>query len=188
MAEPRVGVTVRDLHDIFTGKVQHPAVQLGQPARFRYSGLHKGGFETGQDIFRERVSEAQPRVRKRREGLAAEVDYPTGQALVWYMNVIQHVPRSGRDVARQVARLCGDDSKVIVPWRSLADAVGKTDRAGRHRAYTERGVQALVESGWLAVVTTGRGRGAKTTFYLMPGDRLGWIGWPDEDDLEDVTE
>lgn len=92
-----------------------------------------------------------------------------GQAGFWYEDVIREVPRSGRDVARQIARLCGDDSLVTVPYRSLADAVGVADKAGRQRAYTERGIQALIESGWLKVETVGEKRGAKTTFYLMPG-------------------
>jgi hypothetical protein len=75
-----------------------------------------------------------------------------------------------------------------MPWRSLADAVGKTDRRGRLMAYTERGVRALVEAGWLRVETIGRGCGARTTFYLLPGDHLDhapwWLGG-DEDDLEE---
>lgn len=116
-------------------------------------------------------------LRRRRFPLAAEHQPPSGQAADWHSEVVRFVPRSGQHVARQVARLCGDDSKVTLPWRSLADAVGRTDRAGRHVAYTQGGVDLLVEAGWLKVETVGRGRGAKTTFYLMPGERLEWIDW-----------
>jgi hypothetical protein len=75
-------------------------------------------------------------------------------------------------VARQIARLCGDESEVTVRWRCR---------------YTERGVKALIDAGWLAVETVGSKRGAKTTFRLLAGDRssecLGWI-----DDREWFTE
>ena len=191
-AEPRSKVSLQDLYSILTGKVEHPAVRLGRkPAQFRYSGFYKGGFEGSEAVFRERVNEAQPRVRKRGGGLGAEVDYPTRQALLWYLDVIHHVPTgTATDVSKQLARLCGDDSLVTVPWRSLADAVGKTDKAGRLVAYTERGVKVLVEAGWLTVETIGRKRGAKTTFYLMPGDRgVDWVSWDDVEDesLEEVA-
>lgn len=90
---------------------------------------------------------------------------------MWYADAIQCVPRSGQAVARQISRLCGDDSEVTIPWRSLADAVGVRDRAGNLRRYTERGVKTLVDAGWLEVETVGSKRGAKTTFRLMPGER-----------------
>ncbi|MFF2163110.1 hypothetical protein ACFVWP_20675 [Streptomyces sp. NPDC058175] len=90
-------------------------------------------------------------------------------------------------MARQIARLCGDDSQVTIPWRSLADAVGIRDRAGNLRRYTERGVKSLKDAGWLEVETVGSKRGAKTTFRLLAGDLssecLGWI-----DDEEWFTE
>ncbi|WP_225826850.1 hypothetical protein [Streptomyces naphthomycinicus] len=127
------------------------------------------------------------KLRKRGFALAAETNHPTSQAVWWYGDAIQCVPRSGQAVARQIARLCGDDSEVTVPWRSLADAVGVRDRAGNLRRYTERGVKALTDAGWLEVETVGSKRGAKTTFRLLPGDRsserLGWI-----DDEEWFTE
>ncbi|MEU9437939.1 hypothetical protein [Streptomyces sp. NPDC048252] len=118
-------------------------------------------------------------LRKRGFALAAETAPPTGQAALWYADAVQCVSRSGQTVARQIARLCGDESEVTVPWRSLADAVGVRDRAGNLRRYTERGVKALIDTGWLEVETVGSKRGAKTTFRLLPGDRssacLGWI-------------
>lgn len=120
------------------------------------------------------------KLRKRGFALAAETAPPTGQAALWYADAVQCVPRSGQAVARQIARLCGDESEVTVPWRSLADAVGVRDRAGNLRRYAERGVKALIDAGWLEVETVGSKRGAKTTFRLLAGDRssecLGWIG------------
>ncbi|KRE37973.1 hypothetical protein ASG73_10290 [Janibacter sp. Soil728] len=80
------------------------------------------------------------------------------------------VPVSARDVARQLARLCGDDSRVAVSWRSLEDAVNVRDRLNRTRAYVQRGVECLEREGWLSHETVGSRRGAVTTFYLMPGD------------------
>lgn len=110
------------------------------------------------------------KLRKRGFALAAEHKPPTGQAALWYQEVILYVPRSGQAVARQIARLCGDDSEVTLPYRSLADAVGVRDRAGNLRRYTERGIKALVDAGWLEVETTGAKRGAKTTFRLKVGE------------------
>ncbi|MGW6356696.1 hypothetical protein ACWFR5_16260 [Streptomyces sp. NPDC055092] len=116
------------------------------------------------------IREHRRKLRKRGFALAAEHYPPTGQAANWYGEVILYVPRSGRDVARQIARLAGDDSQVTIPWRSLADAVGVRNRAGNLVSYTERGVQSLVEAGWLTVETVGRKRGAKTTFTLQVGE------------------
>lgn len=98
---------------------------------------------------------------------SAEMHPPIGQAYRWYRDAVHDVPLSGMLVARQIARLCGDDSRVSVPWRSLADAVGRKDAQGRTRAFTERGAQTLTEAGWLRVETTGEKRGAVTTFYLL---------------------
>lgn len=129
------------------------------------------------------AEERRARLRKRRYPLAAEMTPPNGQAALWYGDVIQCVPRSGQDVARQMARLCGDDSEVTIPWRSLSDAVGVRDRGGRAMAWTQRGVKALEDAGWLEVETVGSKRGAKTTFRLLAGDRgVEWLGWVDEDD------
>lgn len=123
------------------------------------------------------------KLRKRGFALAAETIPPTGQAAQWYTDAIQCVPRSGQAVARQIARLCGDDSQVTIPWRSLADAVGVRDRAGNLRRYTERGVKTLKDAGWLEVETVGSKRGAKTTFRLLPGDRSPeWLTWIDHED------
>ncbi|WP_215448598.1 hypothetical protein [Streptomyces sp. ATCC 21386] len=120
------------------------------------------------------IEEHSRKLRKRGFPFAAEHTPPTGQAALWYEEVMQYVPRSGRDVARQIARLSGDDSQVTIPWRSLADAVGKRNRAGNLRSYTDRGAQVLIEAGWLRKEVTGQKRGAKTTFYLQVGDLADW--------------
>ncbi|MFJ1808716.1 MULTISPECIES: hypothetical protein [unclassified Streptomyces] len=116
------------------------------------------------------IEERSRKVRKRGFLFAAEHTPPTGQAALWYKEAIQYVPRSGRDVARQIARLSGEDSQVTIPLRSLADAVGKCNRAGHLRSYTDRGIEVLIESGWLRKEVIGQKRGAKTTFYLQVGD------------------
>ncbi|MCA2200337.1 hypothetical protein [Streptomyces sp. SMS_SU21] len=123
------------------------------------------------DQYAEAIDVRRVKLRKRGFALAAEAIPPTGQAALWYADAIQCVPRSGQAVARQIARLCGDDSKVTIPWRSLADAVGIRDRAGNLRRYAERGTRALVDAGWLEVETVGSKRGARTTFRLLSGDR-----------------
>ncbi|MEU3661760.1 hypothetical protein AB0E77_18715 [Streptomyces sp. NPDC032940] len=143
-------------------------------------------------ILEEYVYEIDTRIlklRKRGFPLAAETVPPTGQAGMWYTDVIQCVPRSGQAVARQIARLCGDDSQVTIPWRSLSDAVGVRDRAGNLRRYTERGVRNLVDAGWLEVETTGAKRGAKTTFRLLAGERsVDALTWIDDEDWFTDTE
>ncbi|MET8976244.1 hypothetical protein ABZX85_11575 [Streptomyces sp. NPDC004539] len=128
-----------------------------------------------------RIKEHSRLLAKRGQPLAAENMPPTGQAYLWYRDVIQYVPLSGMLAAKQIARLCGDNSQVTIPWRSLADAVGRKNRAGNLRSYTERGVQALVESGWLTVETIGSKRGAKTTFSLQVGDFTDRTWMRDED-------
>ena len=45
-------------------------------------------------------------------------------------------------------------------------------------AWTQAGVSALRYYGWLDVETVGKGRAARTTFYLLPGDEAD--GLPDE--------
>lgn len=125
------------------------------------------------------------KLRKRGHPLAAEMMPATGQAAQWYADVIQYVPRSGQAVAKQLARLSGEECEVTIPWRSLSDAVGVRDRMGREIAYTQRGVQVLMESGWLTVNTTGSKRGAKTTFSLQVGDFEDRTWWGDEEDFED---
>jgi hypothetical protein len=141
------------------------------------------------EAFERRVDEHRSLLIKRGFALAAEHMPPRGQAALWHQDVIHVVPRSGREVAKQLARLVGDDSKVTIPWRSLADAVGRADKAGHTRGYTERGVAALVEAGWLHVETIGQKRGARTTFYLLPGDRPEYKPWwLDTDDDENLEE
>ena len=108
-------------------------------------------------------------VRRRGFPVQHEATPAQGQAALWLRDVECLAPRSARDVARQLARLCGDDSVVMIPERSLADAVGVTDAAGRHISYTQVGVKWLTDAGWLRKEVTGRGRGAQTTYYLMPG-------------------
>lgn len=125
-------------------------------------------------------------LRRRKFPMAAENVPPTGQAGLWFEDAMHNVSGpTARNVARQIARLCGDDSQVTVPWRSLTDAVGRTDRAGRTRAYAEAGVGRLVEAGWLTVETTGRGAAARTTFYLQPGERVLW--WAERSPLAAVA-
>ncbi|MFG3018511.1 hypothetical protein ACGFZQ_08145 [Streptomyces sp. NPDC048254] len=142
---------------------------------------------TFAEQYADAIAGRRVKLRKRGFALATETAPPTGQAALWYADAVLCVPRSGQAVARQIARLCGDESEVTVPWRSLADAVGVRDRAGNLRRYTERGVKALIDAGWLEVETVGSKRGAKTTFRLLAGDRssecLGWI-----DDREWFTE
>ncbi|MEV3857270.1 hypothetical protein AB0J38_23445 [Streptomyces sp. NPDC050095] len=98
---------------------------------------------------------------------SAETRLPVGDAYEWYREVVHHVTLSGMHVAKQIARLCGDDTKVTVPWRSLTDAVGPRGTEHEQRAYTEYGARLLEERGWLRIETTGQKRGAKTTFYLV---------------------
>lgn len=123
------------------------------------------------DRYADAIEARRTKLRKRGCALAAETAPPGGQAALWYAEATLCVPRSGQAVARQLARLCGDEAEVTIPWRSLADAVGVRDRAGNLRRYTERGVMALTDAGWLEVVTVGSKRGAKTTFCLLPGER-----------------
>ncbi|KQZ88880.1 hypothetical protein ASD62_05750 [Phycicoccus sp. Root563] len=110
-------------------------------------------------------------VRKRGSALSHECVPPVGHAADWYWDAINYVPRSGRLVARQLARLCGDDTELVLPIRSLTDAVATRDKAGRTRAFVERGVEVLADAGWLHVHKIGHGRGARTTYRLHPGDR-----------------
>ena len=127
-------------------------------------------------------------LRKRGHAMADEHMPAVGQAALWYGDVINYVPRSGQAVGKQIARLCGADSLVTLPWRSLADAVGQRDKASRLRAFTERGVQVLTETGWLRVDTTGRGRGSRTTFLLLPGDLTDHRWTYPMDESDDVDE
>lgn len=146
-----------------------------------------GGFETSvlaggapRIPFSERVDRHHALLRKRMHPWPAEMHLPTGQAALWHADVIACVPRSGREVARQLARLCGMDSRVTVPLGSLADAVSRTDKAGRHIAYTQTGIKVLVESGWLRTETIGPQGNQRTTYFLSPGERR--IEWfPQED-------
>jgi hypothetical protein len=131
--------------------------------------------------FDERVERRHALLRKRNgTPLAAENVPPVGQAALWHDDVIQCLPPSGCHVARQIARLCGDDSRVSIPLRSLANAVGRKDRAGNLVAYTERGIQCLVEAEWLRTTVTGAGQNIITTLYLTPGDRH--VAWFPEDE------
>lgn len=118
---------------------------------------------------------------------SAEDVPPYGQAEGWHEDMIQQMPRSARLVGLQLARLCKDDSKVTLPWRSLADAVGVQDTARRHIAFTQRGVQALVEGGWLRVEARGKGRAASTTFYLLPGERATLANGAEPECFEDAA-
>lgn len=109
-------------------------------------------------------------LRKRGFPMANESMPPHGQAALWFNEVLGSVPRSGIYVALALARLCGDDSKVTMSYRSLSDAVGVRDSKGRLRAFSDGGVDVLVRYGFLQVETIGEKRGARTTFYLLPGE------------------
>lgn len=151
-----------------------------------------GGVETSviarraAPSFGERVERRQALLRERGKPQSAESEPPRGQVGLWYADVIHCVPPSGKRVARQLARLAGDDSRVCVPIESLADAVGHRDSAGHESAYARRGVECLVEAGWLRVERTGAGRAIRTTYYLLPGERR--VEWFPEDETEWETD
>lgn len=155
---------------------QAPIVALldgGTPFNPKPTGFlatHAEGIERHRKLLERRARHRLPNESLKSYVLAAENLPPVGQAYGWYQEVIHYVPLSGMLVAKQIARLCGDDSQVTIPWRSLAESVGRKDRLNRERAYTERGVQTLIDGGWLTVETIGQKRGAKTTFYLQVGD------------------
>lgn len=153
-------------------------------ARTRAKQVKKGdGFLT--DYVTE-IAEKRRKLKRRGFALAAEHTPPTGQAALWYEEVIHYVPRTGRDVARQLARLAGEDSVITIPDRSLADAVGKVNRAGNLNSYMERGVKVLIDSGWIRKEVTGAGCAAKTTYYLQVGELDTRHAWTDrESDYED---
>ncbi|MFG2570615.1 hypothetical protein ACGFR6_34985 [Streptomyces sp. NPDC048567] len=130
------------------------------------------------------IEEHRRKLKKRGFALAAEHTPPISQAADWYWEVRLHVSRSARDVARQLARLAGEGIEVTIPERSLADAVGTIDKAGRHIAYTQGGIKVLERSGWIVKTVVGQKRGAKTTYELAVGDRSGWF-YRDEDETEE---
>ncbi|WP_329306953.1 hypothetical protein OG322_24955 [Streptomyces sp. NBC_01260] len=128
------------------------------------------------------IEEHRRKLKKRKFAMAAEHTPPIGQAADWYWEARLHVPRSARDVARQLARLAGEGCEVTIPERSLADAVGTIDKAGRHIAYVQGGVKVLERSGWITKTVVGQKRGAKTTYTLEVGVRSGWF-YQEEDEL-----
>lgn len=119
-------------------------------------------------MFEERVLRHTEGYRKRESAMAHEHMPPVGQAYGWYRDVVFQVPMYGKKVAHQLARLCGEDSQVTTSYRSLADAVGESDKTGPI-SYVQRGIRMLVDAGWLRVETIGQKRGASTTFYLVAG-------------------
>lgn len=174
--------TVKGMHGRVATMVKHPAPRNSVR-------LMTGGGETSVLAarvtpvpFAQRVEEHQRLLRRRKSPQATEVHPPIGQAALWHTDVILCVPRTGRDVARQIARLCGDDSRVTIPIRSLADAVGHRDSAGRDSAYTRRGIKCLVDAEWLRAEVTGSGQDKVTTYYLLPGDES--VEWFPVDDEE----
>jgi hypothetical protein len=173
---------VKAIHKRVTDAVESRASR--NSVRLMVDGVETAVLAGGvsRPVFEVRVQHRQELLAKRGHPYFAEMTFPRGQASFWYDDVIRCVPRSGRLVAKQIARLCGDDSVVAISIRSLADAVGQTDRGGRLVAFTERGIQALVESGWLRVETNGSGQNIITTYYLMPGDRD--VAWFSQDDDE----
>ncbi|MGW3087785.1 hypothetical protein [Streptomyces sp. NPDC001108] len=134
--------------------------------------------------YAEELDEKCRKLKKRGFALAAEHTPPIGQAANWYWEVRLHVPRSARDVARQIARLAGEGCEVTIPERSLAEAVGVLDKAGRHIAYTQGGIKILEKSGWITKTVVGQKRGAKTTYTLEVGNRSGWF-YREEDGIEE---
>ena len=120
-----------------------------------------------------------------RQPACAEDAPAVGQAAAWLADV-EHVitAPSAVAVAKQLARLAGEDSQVTIPLRSLADAVGQRDSKRRLRAFTESGIDVLVRRGWIAKETVGRGRGARTTFFLLPRPVRGGEGTLDRDASE----
>ncbi|MDP5311991.1 hypothetical protein [Streptomyces poriferorum] len=133
------------------------------------------------------IEEHRRKLKKRGFALAAEHTPPIGQAADWYWEARLHVPRSARDVARQLARLAGEGCEVTIPDASLADAVMVRDKAGRHVAYMEGGVKILEKSGWITKTVVGQKRGAKTTYTLEVGNRSGWF-YREEDELEEADQ
>ncbi|MEU8853137.1 hypothetical protein AB0C48_00440 [Streptomyces sp. NPDC048556] len=155
------------------GQTSIVASMTGTPFKQKGTGFlasHEESIEQHRKLLRRRGRNRLSTEPLAKFALAAEHLSPIGQAYGWYQEVIHYVPLSGIHVAKQLARLAGEGCEVTTTWRSLAYAVGKADRLGRARAYTERGVEALIEGGWLTVETVGSKRGARTTFSLQIGD------------------
>lgn len=174
--------TVRTVHGRITsamlGRAPRGSVRFVLNGQIR--AVLAGGCE--RESFLERVERHRALLGTRTFAQAWEDQWPVGQAASWYADLVRCVPPSGRAVARQLARLCGDDAQVTVPLDSLADAVGRTDSAGRHIAYTQRGIEALAESAWLRTETTGPQGNQETTYYLTPGERhVEWFPEGDDD-------
>lgn len=111
----------------------------------------------------------------RHDGMAVVIPVRTpisptveGQARYWLADVFGNIKptpfRAADRVAAALAVMADGDSIVRTTRRRLAEGVGSP------RWFTDDGVRSLVAAGWLRVVTVGRGRGARTTFCLMPGD------------------
>ncbi|ALU93881.1 hypothetical protein WQO_11260 [Streptomyces globisporus C-1027] len=155
------------------GQTSIVAFMAGAPFKRKGTGflaLFSSGIERHRKMLNRRGRHRVSTEPLAKFALPAEHLPPTGQAYGWYQEVIHYVPLSAMHVAKQLARLAGDDCGVTIPWRSLADAVGKADRLNRTVAYVQRGVEALVDGGWLTVETVGSKRGAKTTFSFQVGD------------------
>lgn len=136
-----------------------------------YSMGHQQSWLRTNQTWEEKVAYHKTALRSRGGARAHEDLSPHGQAAEWYWDVIHSGPsRNAAHVARQIARLCGDDSKVTTTWRSLVAAVGERDAIGRTNAPVESGVEVLVRHGWLTREVNGKGCAASTTFYLMPGE------------------
>jgi len=150
--------SVADLHKLMTAPtikdVGGPAPQ--EPAMGK--GLHFGGLTP--------VGRHWLRFRKRGVAWSAEITPAVGQAALWYQDVKKVAPVTGSAVAEQIARLCREDSEVTTSIRSLADAVGRTDKAGRKVAFTERGIEWLIANEWLLKRVTGKGQKVRTTYSL----------------------
>lgn len=145
-------------------------VKLPKRKAIGFLTTYGAGIKRHRELLVRRARHRLPNESLKNYVLAAENLPPTGQTYGWYQEVIHYVPLSGMLVAKQIARLCGDDSQVTIPQRSLAEAVGRKDRLNRERAYMERGVQSLVDAGWLTVEVIAQGADSTTTYYLQVGD------------------
>jgi len=114
--------------------------------------------------------------------VSAEDAAPIGQAAAWLTDVYSdpsigmiHLP-----IARQIARLCGNDSVMASTYEKLAEAVGaKVKRRGRgyfdrmgdpvphSMSQTRDAVRRLCSRGWLHVTPGGARK--PTVFRLVPG-------------------
>lgn len=85
---------------------------------------------------------------------------PIGDARSWWRAAAEAVPGAAR-MAHRIAVLCRDDTRTVVSYDRLAETTGSM------KYYVQACVRLLEEMGWLRAETTGKGRGARTTFTLQ---------------------